>query len=139
VPVDFTPQGLGVLGFAFDLAADMPHQLEVLHVIAQTGSGDAAQEEREVEAARNRLQAMVPEAIADRVSVQVKVGGVTETVLEMARQVDALCVIMGAHGKGLLKRFLFGTRTMSILHGAGCPVWFVPEALARKLPGVVGS
>lgn len=139
VPVDFTPQGLGVLGAAVDLANDMPHRIEVLHVVAQTGTGDAAQEEREVEAARQRLQRMIPDSLADRVSVQVKIGGPAETVLAMARELDVLCVIMGAHGKGMLKRFLFGTTTMAILHGAGCPVWFVPEALTRKLPGVAGS
>ena len=139
VPVDFTPQGLGVLGAAIDLAFDMPHHMEVLHVVAQTGAGDAAHEEREVEAARQRLQRMIPESLASRVSVQVKVGGPAETVLRTAKELDVLCVIMGAHGKGMLKRFLFGTTTMTILHGAGCPVWFMPEALTKTLPGVVGS
>ena len=139
VPVDFTPQGLGVLGAAIDLAFDMPHHMEVLHVFAQTGGGDAAHEEREVEAARQRLQRMIPESLASRVSVQVKVGGPAETVLRTAKELDALCVIMGAHGKGMLKRFLFGTTTMTILHGAGCPVWFMPEALTKTLPGVAGS
>ncbi len=139
VPVDFTPQGLGVLGAAIDLAFDMPHDMEVLHVVAQTGTGDAAHEEREVEAARQRLQRMIPESLASRVSVQVKVGGPAETVLRTAKELDVLCVIMGAHGKGMLKRFLFGTTTMTILHGAGCPVWFMPEALTKSLPGVAGS
>ena len=139
VPVDFTPQGLGVLGAAIDLAFDMPHHMEVLHVFAQTGGGDAAHEEREVEAARQRLQRMIPESLASRVSVQVKVGGPAETVLRTAKELDVLCVIMGAHGKGMLKRFLFGTTTMTILHGAGCPVWFMPEALTKTLPGVAGS
>jgi len=139
VPVDFTPQGLGVLGFAFDLAADMPHIMEVLHVIPEAGTGDAAHEEREVKAARDRLLALVPDSVADRVSIRVKIGGPAETTLETAKEVDALCVIMGAHGKGMVKRFLFGTKTMTILHGAGCPVWFVPESLTKELPGVAGS
>ena len=139
VPVDFTPLGLGVLGAAIDLANDMPHRIEILHVVAQTGTGDAAHEEREVEAARQRLQRLIPESLAGQVSVQVRIGGPAETVLQMARELDVLCVIMGAHGKGMLKRFLFGTATMTILHGAGCPVWFVPEALTRELPGVAGT
>ena len=139
VPVDFTPQGLGVLGAAIDLANDMPHRIEVLHVVPQTGTGDAAHEEREVEAARQRLQRLIPDSLAGQVAVQVKIGGPAETVLAMAKELDALCVIMGAHGKGMLKRFLFGTTTMTILHGAGCPVWFVPEALTREPPGVAGT
>ena len=139
VPVDFTPHGLGVLGAAIDLAKDMPHRVEVLHVVNQTGSGDAAFEEREVEAARQRLQSMIPQTLAGRVSVQVKVGGPAETVLRTAREVEALAIIMGAHGKGMLKRFLFGTTTMTILHGADCPVWFMPEALTKELPGVAGT
>ena len=138
VPVDFTPQGLGVLGVALELAKDMPHRLEVLHVIPEKGAGNAAQEEREVMAARERLQAMVPESLAEQVWVHVKVGGPAESVLKAAEEVDALCIVMGAHGKGFLKRFIFGTKTMTILHGAGCPVWFVPEALTKELPGVAG-
>lgn len=139
VPVDFTPQGLGVLAAAIDLAYDMPHHMEVLHVVAQIGTGDAAHEEREVEAARQRLLRMIPESLVDRMFVQVKVGGPAETVLRTAKELDVLCIIMGAHGKGMLQRFLFGTTTMTILHGAGCPVWFVPETLTKTLPGVAGS
>ena len=139
VPVDFTPQGLGVLGAAIDLANDMPHRIEVLHVVVQTGTGDVAQEEREVEAARQRLLSMIPETLTGQVSVQVKVGGPAETVLATAKEVGALAIIMGAHGKGMLKRFLFGTTTMTILHGAECPVWFMPEALTKELPGVAGG
>jgi universal stress protein A len=139
VPVDFTPQGLGVLGAAIDLANDMPHRVEVLHVVVQTGSGDAAQEEREVEAARQRLQSLIPDSMAGQVSVQVKIGGPAETVLSTAKEVDALAIIMGAHGKGMLKRFLFGTTTMTILHGAECPVWFMPDALTKEIPGVTNG
>lgn len=139
VPVDFTPHGLGVLGAAIDLANDMPHRVEVLHVVNQTGTGDGAYEEREVEAARQRLQSMIPETLSGQVSVRVKVGGPAETVLRTAKEIGALAIIMGAHGKGMLKRFLFGTTTMTILHGAECPVWFMPEALTKDLPGVAGS
>ena len=139
VPVDFTAQGLGVLGAAIDLANDMPHHLEVLHVVVQTGSGDAAQEKREVDAARQRLQSLIPDSMAGQVSIQVKIGGPAETVLSTAKEVDALAIIMGAHGKGMLKRFLFGTTTMTILHGAECPVWFMPEALTKEIPGVASG
>jgi nucleotide-binding universal stress UspA family protein len=60
------------------------------------------------------------------------VGDPVEEILKTAAQTDALCIVMGAHGAGMLKRFLFGTTTLSILHGAGCPVWFVPESLTRR-------
>jgi len=37
-------------------------------------------------------------------------------------------VRIGAHAKGMLKRFLFGTTTMSVMYDAPCPVWDDPES-----------
>ncbi len=76
---------------------------------------------------------MLPESVADRTTYQVEVGDPVEEILKTAEVLQALCIVMGAHGKSLLRRFLFGTTTMSILHGASCPVWFVPEAARKRL------
>lgn len=129
VPVEFTHHSRDILKLAFGLAEGMPHQVDLLHVVKT--SQDKAQEEREVAAAKERLENLVPEAVADRVRAHARSGDVVQEILKAAVDIDALCIVMGAHGKGMLKRFLFGTRTLSILHGARCPVWFVPEGVAR--------
>ena len=38
-----------------------------------------------------------------------------------------LFVLLAAHRKGPLRRLLFGTATVEVLHDSPCPVWFVPE------------
>lgn len=130
VPVDFSPRTQGVLGFAFELSKSMPHRLDVLHVVP--GAYDAEQVQHEMAAARERLERLVPSELGDRARVHVRVGDPTVQILEAAREFEVLCVVMGAHAKGMLRRFLFGTKTMSLLHGASCPVWFVPESLTLQ-------
>jgi len=129
VPVDLTIRAEPVLKTAFGVAEDMPHRLDLLHVVRP--GQDAEQEEREVEAAKQRLENLVPKSIADRVRVHARVGEPVPTILQAAEDFSSLCIVMGAHGKGMLKRFLFGTTTLNILHGAKCPVWFVPEHATR--------
>jgi nucleotide-binding universal stress UspA family protein len=126
VPVDLTTQAKRVLELAMGVAEGMPHTIDLLHVVSPVQDG--AQEEREVEAARKRLENQVPEALKDRVRVLTRVGNAAEQILTVAEETRPLCIVMGAHAKGMLKRFLFGTKTMNVLHGAPCPVWFVPEA-----------
>lgn len=129
VPVDFSGRLTGVVRFAFGVAQTMPHAVDLMHVV-RIGH-DAEQEEREVAAAKERLASMVPVELVDRVSIHVRVGEPVVEVLKLAEETQPLCIVMGAHGKGMLKRFLFGTTTLSLLHGAKCPVWFVPPALAH--------
>jgi nucleotide-binding universal stress UspA family protein len=134
VPVDFSPRARAVMDFAFAVGAVMPHKLDLLHVMKEgSGAGDSDQRDREVEAVRERLKNLVPEAIAGKVEVHVRIGDPTTAILGAARELDPLCIVMAAHGKSALRRFLFGGETMKILHGARCPVWFVPAAAQKGL------
>lgn len=134
VPVDFSPRSRKVMDFAFAVGESMPHSVDLLHVVKEgKGAQDSAQRDREVEAIRERLQGVVPESLAGRTTVHVRVGDPVEEILKTADEIGALCIVMGSHGKSMLKRFLFGTTTMSILHRANCPVWFVSEAVQKKL------
>ncbi len=134
IPVDFSTRSRKVLDFAFAVGESMPHSVDLLHVVKEgKGAQDSAQRDREVEAIRKRLEGRVPESLVERATVHVRVGDPVEEILKTADEIDALCIVMGSHGKSLLKRFLFGTTTMSILHRAKCPVWFVSEAVQKKL------
>ena len=124
VPVDLSVRSQSVLKLAMGVAEGMPHRIDLLHVVRP--AQDGAQEEREVAAAKERLQNLVPDAMADRVQIHARVGEPVSAILESAKEMESLCIVMGAHAKGMLKRFLFGTTTLSVLHGAPCPVWFVP-------------
>lgn len=126
VPVDFTPRSLRALDYLFKLAPDMPYRIDLLHVLR--GGYDLNQEAHEVAAVRERLSALVPEGLSERVSVQVRLGEAGEQIQAAAEENKPRYILMGAHAKGILKRLLFGTTTLSILRSANCPVWFVPES-----------
>ena len=66
--------------------------------------------------------------------IDIVIGEPVPRILEAARRIAALFILMPAHGKSPLKRFLFGTTTLGVLHGADCPVWFMSSAARRNPP-----
>ena len=121
LPVDFSSRTPIQMGFAFELMRWMPHRLLLLHVLP-AGSSEAARQEAE-----ERLAAQVPQELAERVRSIVQIGSPSAAIVETARREDTLFVLLAAHRKGALRRLLFGTTTMEMLHDSPCPVWFVPE------------
>ena len=49
-----------------------------------------------------------------------------------AEKIEALFILMGAHGKSAFKRFLFGATTLGVLHQSSCPILFVPSAVKQR-------
>lgn len=129
VPYDFSERARAALRFGLALGETMPHHLSLVHVVSE-GHGRHKEEKLEeaVESARSRLRDLVPEAFAGRMSVEVKRGEEVEGILETAEDEDAIFILMPAQRKSLVKRFLFGTTTVGVLHGSECPVLFVPPA-----------
>lgn len=127
VPVDFTERSRLALEFAFQLADEMPHHLHLVHVLR----ADEEKSDNALGRAEERVLGAVPEALRDRTSVWVSPGKPSEEILKAARAQEALFIVMGAHRKSAFKRRLFGTTTYDVLHGAECPVWFVPEGTVQ--------
>ena len=121
LPVDFSNRTAMQVGFAFELMPYMPHRLLLLNVLPE-GSSEAAREEAE-----KKLADLVPEGLAERVDTAVKVGAPSAAIVETAVAEGVLFVLLAAHRKGPLRRLLFGTATVEVLHQSPCPVWFVPE------------
>lgn len=121
LPVDFSPRTEAQIGFAFELAQWMPHRLLLLNVLP-AGSSRAALLETE-----ERLMALVPKALEERVRPIVRTGLPATAIVDTAAQEEVLFVLLAAHRKGPLRRLLFGTATVEVLQGSPCPVWFVPE------------
>jgi universal stress protein A len=133
IPIDFTKRSIAALRFAFDMASSMPHRLHVAHYLSPADGAllEGAHTE-DLKAARERLSAFVPPHLSDRVTFRSGVAEPVKGILETARELDALFILMAAHGKGPLARYLFGTTTVGVLHGSECPVWFVPDRAARR-------
>ena len=49
-------------------------------------------------------------------------GIVVEEICKLAKEREAQLVVVGAHGWGSLRRFVFGSVSMGILHESPCPV-----------------
>lgn len=134
-PYDFSSRGKACLDVAFAMARHMPHRIHLLHVLPVKANvaGDP-QRAAEIAAVRERLAELIPADLADRTAIDVAIGEPAPRILETARALGALFILMPAHGKNPLKRFLFGTTTLEVLHGAACPVWFMSSAARRNLP-----
>jgi nucleotide-binding universal stress UspA family protein len=49
-------------------------------------------------------------------------GPVADEICRLARERDAAMIVVGAHGWGAVKRFVFGSVSSAVLHEAPCPV-----------------
>jgi universal stress protein A len=121
VPIDLAPGSEEALVFV-EAMDPMPHEVHVVHVL-EDGNGDP--EPRSV-AARGRMLELVPESLKSRAVLDVRFGKPGDEILRLAEETEALFIVMAAHSKGLLSRFLSGDNAFEVLHGSPCPVWFVP-------------
>lgn len=121
VPIDLKARRQPAFDFGVALAERMPHRLILVHVVEP---GKAVDEE--VVRQRLEIESKVPEALADRVVVEIKEGHRAECLLEAATEHKAIFILMAAHKKSPFKRFLFGTTTLTILRESEAPVLFLP-------------
>lgn len=135
VPCDFSTRSKACLDVAFAMSRHMPHRIHLLHVIpVDTLPADESGRAHRIELQSRRLTELVPSDLLDRTAIDVAVGEPVPAILEAARTIPALFILMPAHGKNPLRRFLFGTTTLEVLHGASCPVWFMSSAAQRNPP-----
>jgi nucleotide-binding universal stress UspA family protein len=57
----------------------------------------------------------------------VRTGGVAETVIDYAQEIQADLIMMPTRGFGLTRPFLIGSATAKVLHDATCAVWTSPH------------
>jgi len=140
VPTDLSPAAERAVSYAFELARVLPIRLHLLHVLiprksawVETGVSMGEPQVREgqpSEEIRERLAALVPEDIENRVRLHVEIGDPTEKIEELSNRLKVSCIIMGAHARGFLRKIFTRDTSLEVLHKAVCPVWFVPETRA---------
>lgn len=81
----------------------------------------------EHEKAEQALAAAVEQARAAGIEAtsSLREGEAVEEICAAARETGASLVVVGAHGWGAVKRFVFGSVSMGVLHHAPCPVLVV--------------
>jgi nucleotide-binding universal stress UspA family protein len=136
VPVNVNNTAHPQVDLACDLARLFPLRLELLHVI-ESGAGESASST----ATRQRLHDLVPPDLASRASIHVGVGDPVAAIVQTARRLSAVCIVMGEHTRVPFKRWFKRDTSRGVLHEAHCPVWYVPTraAAARSFERVALS
>jgi nucleotide-binding universal stress UspA family protein len=124
VPTDFSESAAGAVAYAIALARDLPLRLDLLHV-ARTESAGAALE---------TLDGLVPPDLRERVECHLRIGRADEQIEEFLRQKEPELVVMGTHARSFWHRLAKRDVARQLLHGASCPVCFVPPTPACGAP-----
>jgi nucleotide-binding universal stress UspA family protein len=66
-------------------------------------------------------------------------GRAVEEICNAAEECHATLVVLGAHGWGAMKRFVFGSVSTGVLHHAPCPVLVVRGESHVSQPELVGA
>lgn len=132
IPFDFSRRSTTALRYGLATLRRMPHRVHLLHV-TQTAPqvADAPVAPVATDEILRRVEEFIPPDLVDRIDAKVVVGDPVQCIVEEADRTRALFVLMAAHGKNAFKRMMFGTRTLGVLHGCQCPVWFLPPAALR--------
>ncbi len=125
VPIDFKALSLRALSYALALAELLPLELYFVHALAEHAARAPGAERKAVA----RLRGLVPDSFVGPTSFSAVAGPPADVIFGLARDAGARFVLMAAHKKGPLRRAVFGTTTLAVLHGSQVPTWFVPERI----------
>jgi nucleotide-binding universal stress UspA family protein len=123
VPHDFTSVGDAALKYALFLAKPKKTQIELLHIVNNKSSADAAYEKLTEIIKNTDLQ------VGDvEVKAVVKVGNIFDDIGKIAESKEARLIIMGTHGaKGMQK--LFGSYAIKVVTSSSVPFLVVQDGV----------
>src|SRR5690606_34561771 len=133
----------GILNQAAALAQACGAPLTLLHVVTppviMTAYGlgnseivDQIQEatDRARELLNNQVETLRQQGLD--VSGQLQVGGTVNSIIEVAGDIAADCIVLGSHGRGAVYDILVGSTARGVLRQTACPVLVVPHAKRNK-------
>jgi nucleotide-binding universal stress UspA family protein len=140
--VDRSEQARAAVGIARELAARLESRLLLLHVEPPTEAPGVsaavggqqrlrAEERSDAEALVARI--VEEEGLGDDVELRAEIGPAANRVVEIARQEDAVLIVLGSRGHGDLSSAVLGSVSHAVAANASCPVVIVPPAARRSL------
>ena len=135
-PIDFSPASQQAYGFALDLASQSNGAVTALHVVDWLAEGDPvevaaynAEEYRQyvLSDAETRLRTFAEAEPHDWCDVvpTVRSGRSHRAILQVATDMSANLIVMGAHGRGALGTAIYGSTAHEVIRAAACPVLVV--------------
>jgi len=142
VPTDFSDNSRDALDYAVQLAEKFDASILLLHVqttadmvpmgidgmeaVSEAYANLLANYERE---AMNTMKAALApfEGRCAGATCELVSGVPYHAILEVAAEQHADLIVMGTHGRGLIKRFLLGSQADRVVRGASCPVMTVRQ------------
>ena len=107
----------------------VPHAIQTPWVVEASGVDIDDPQRQWVAEAETQLANLAARLRLDprRVSVEVVVGPAAFEIVRRAQERGADLLVLGSHGKGVIRRFLLGSVAERVLREAGCPVMIVPD------------
>ena len=82
---------------------------------------------------KNRLKAFCEKELKDDlevinrvISIQVSLGYPADMILQKAEELDCDAIVMGSHGKGIIRHTFLGSTTSKVLRRSRKPVFIIP-------------
>ncbi len=143
VPVDFSMASSWGYYYAYEMAKHLNAELVIVHLywppyvestypIEQIQAIYNAKEEEVLQ----HLHAATRPPVNDtpdqvRLSYVIKPGS-ENTLVSLAKELEAELIVMGTHGSGKALDKIWGTNTGKVIQGATCPVLAIPEGAVFK-------
>lgn len=146
VPVDFSASTETTLGHAVMLAKHMGLPIVLMHAIETHFSGfNLAELALHSDSRENAIYDLVEQRLKKRVQqleeiglqadFKIEFGSVHKSVTQVANDVNAAYIVVGAHGQSGFEEFLIGSNTFRLCATAPCPIITVQQNDAqRNLP-----
>lgn len=140
VPLDGSARSEAILPFAQQLAHDATAEIVLLHVLVETApelnvptasplSPPAMDRERQEEStAYLKSTTSRLEKEGSCVTYLLRRGGVAETILKVARDMEAQMIAMSTHGRTGMQRLLLGSIAEQVVHDSPIPVLLIRPA-----------
>jgi nucleotide-binding universal stress UspA family protein len=136
---DGSPSAADATREAFELAKALETPLLVVAVEHVTTPSYGYFGYAEVYAELRKAEAEHVHKVLDEVAAQAAEAGIdcetvaaegppVELICRIARERDAAMIVIGAHGWGALRRLVFGSVSLGVLHEAPCPVLIARSA-----------
>jgi nucleotide-binding universal stress UspA family protein len=116
---DFSESADKAVAYAIELTRRLRLRLDLLHVTYEDGH-----------AAGEALDRLVPDDLRGSVECHLRVGKIDDEIIEFLRRAKPELVVVGTHTRSFWRRLFTRDVTRPLLHGATCPVCFVPPTFA---------